>query len=272
MESARARIHPTAIVHPRAELDPSVEVGPYTVIEAGVMIGPNCQIGPHAHFLGPTSIGADNRFHAGCVIGDAPQDLKYKGQPTRLVIGEGNVFREHFTAHRSNSEAEDTLIGSRSLFMAGSHVGHNSRVGDHVVFANGALVAGHVIVEDRAFLSGSCLVHQFARVGTMAMMQGGSAISQDLPPYTIAHGANLLGGLNIVGLRRAGVSAAQRLELGDLYRLLFRGSGALHEALADARARFQGELSLRMIEFVAAAGRRGVCRHARGRSTFGEQG
>jgi UDP-N-acetylglucosamine acyltransferase len=253
-------IHPTAIIDARAELDPSVEIGPYSVIEAGVMIGAGCRIGPHVHLLGPTSIGANNCFHTGCVVGDAPQDLKYKGEPTRLVIGEGNVFREFFTAHRSNSEKEDTTIGSNSLFMSGSHVGHNCHIGNHVVFANGALAAGHVIVEDRAFLSGSCLVHQFARVGTMAMMQGGAAISQDLPPFTIATGENGICGLNVVGLRRAGVTSEARHELRQLYRALFRRGVPMSEALAESRVRFTGELSKRMIEFVAAA-RKGVCRH-----------
>jgi UDP-N-acetylglucosamine acyltransferase len=253
-------IHHTAIVHPAAELDPSVDVGPFCVIESGVMIGAGCKLGPHVHVLGPTSIGRDNRFHTGCVIGDAPQDLKYKGQPTRLVIGDDNVFREYFTAHRSNSESEDTTIGSHNLFMSGSHVGHNCHVGNNVVFANGVLAAGHVTVEDRAFLSGSCLVHQFARVGTLAMMQGGSAISQDLPPFTIAHGANQICGLNVVGLRRAGVSADARLELRELYRTLFRRGVPMRRALDEARERFTGELSKRMIDFVASA-RRGVCGH-----------
>jgi UDP-N-acetylglucosamine acyltransferase len=253
-------IHPTAVVHPRAELDPTVEIGPHAVVEAGVMIGANCKIGPHAHFLGPTSIGANNRFHAGCVIGDEPQDLKYKGQPTRLVIGESNVFREHFTAHRSNSEAEDTTIGSHNLFMVGSHVGHNCHIGNHVVFANGALAAGHVVVEDRAFVSGSCLIHQFARVGALAMMRGGSAISQDLPPFTVATGPNGMCGLNVVGLRRAGVSPEARLELRELYRALFRNGDPLRGAITAARERFNGELAERMLDFVANA-RRGVCRH-----------
>jgi UDP-N-acetylglucosamine acyltransferase len=261
-------IHPTAVVHPHAELDSSVEVGPYSIIEAGVMVGAGSRIGPHVHLLGPISIGLNNRFHTGCVVGDDPQDLKYEGQSTRLVIGDGNVFREHFTAHRSNSETEETTIGSNNLFMSGSHVGHNCHIGSNVVFANGALAAGHVRIEDRAFLSGSCLVHQFARVGTLAMMQGGAAVSQDLPPYTMATGENGICGLNVVGLRRAGVTSEARQELRELYRLLFRRGVPMTQALAESRGRFTGELSQRMIEFIAAA-RKGVCRHV-GAPGFGD--
>ena len=173
-------LHPTAIIAPTARLAADVQVGPYAVIDAQVTLGPGCVVGPHTHLTGHTTIGARNRFHAGCVIGDAPQDLKYKDEPTRLRIGDGNVFREHVTVHRSNKLAEDTVIGSNCLFMANCHIGHNSNVGNHVIIANGALLGGHVTVEDRAFISGNCLLHQFVRVGTLAMMQGGSGIGKAL--------------------------------------------------------------------------------------------
>jgi UDP-N-acetylglucosamine acyltransferase len=181
-------IHPTAVIHPKAQVDSSCHVGAYAVIDEHVVVGPNCWIGPHVHLTGLTTLGARNRFHAGCVIGDAPQDLKYKGEPTRLRIGDENVFREHVTVHRSNTPQEDTVLGSNNYLMAGSHVGHNSRLSNHVILANGALLGGHVQVDDRAFISGNCLVHQFVRVGTLALMQGGAAISKDLPPFTIARG------------------------------------------------------------------------------------
>ena len=148
-------IHPTAIIHPGARLDPTVRVGPYAVIDEHVVIGASCRIGPHAHLTGQTRIGANNIFHAGCVIGDAPQDLKYQGAPTRLRIGDNNVFREHVTVHRSNKESQETVIGSYNYLMAHCHVGHNTRVADQVIIANGALLGGHVVVQDRAFLSGN---------------------------------------------------------------------------------------------------------------------
>lgn len=250
-------IHPTAIVHADAKLDSSVSVGPYTVIEGGVEIGPNCVIGPHCHFTGRTRIGAENRFHAGCVIGEAPQDLKYRGEPTELQIGDGNVFREQVTVHRSTKPGEQTVIGSHNFLMINSHVGHNCVVGDHVIIANGALLAGHVTVQDRAFISGNCSLHQFVRVGTLALMQGNSAISLDLPPYTIAANINTLCGLNVIGLRRAGATSEQRLELKRVYRLLFRSGLLRNEALERAGQPAPGSPAAKLIEFVATS-KRGV--------------
>ncbi|MBU6402840.1 MAG: acyl-ACP--UDP-N-acetylglucosamine O-acyltransferase [Verrucomicrobia bacterium] len=251
-------IHGTAIVDARAQLDATVEVGPYAVIDAGVALGPHCVVGPHVHLTGQTVIGAHNRFHTGCVIGDAPQDLKYRGAETGLRIGDHNVFREQFTVHRANRPGEETVIGSHNFLMVNSHVGHNARLGDGIVLANGALIAGHVRIEDGAFISGNCLVHQFVRVGRLALMQGGAAISQDLPPFTVARGDNGLCGLNTVGLRRAGFTAAQRTELKRLYHRLFRGRGPLRETLEAARAQFTDEAARALLDFVAAS-RRGVC-------------
>ena len=251
-------IHPTAIVHPKAKLDPTVRVGPCAVIDEGLEIGAECIIGPHAYLTGLTSIGARNHFYAGCVIGEGPQDLKYDGGPTRLRIGERNIFREHVTAHRSNKPGEETVIGSQNFLMANCHVAHNCRLGDQVILANGALLGGHVSVDDRAFISGNCVVHQFVRVGTLALMQGGSAISKDLPPYTVARGDNGICGLNTVGLRRAGFTPAERLELKQLYRALFRAGLNLRAAMASAQEKFASAPAKVMLDFVAAS-KRGVC-------------
>jgi UDP-N-acetylglucosamine acyltransferase len=256
--SVEKMIHPTAIIHPQAKLGANVRVGAYAVIDAGVELGADCVVGPHAYLTGVTKIGAGNQFHAGSVIGDAPQDLKYHGEPTRLVIGDSNVFREHVTIHRSNKLDEDTVVGSHNFFMAGAHVAHNCLVGSHVIFANGATLGGHVTVQDRAFISGNCLVHQFCRVGTLAIMQGGSAISKDLPPFTVARGDNGICGLNTVGLRRAGFSAAERLELKKLYHALFRREKLFRSALTEAEKVFTGAGAKVMLEFIAAA-KRGVC-------------
>lgn len=251
-------IHPTALIHPQAHLDSTVRVGPYAVIDDGVVIGPHCVIGPYAYLTGQTTIGAHNRFHAGCVIGDAPQDLKYRDEPTRLRIGDHNVFREQVTVHRSAKLAEDTVIGSHNFLMHHSHVAHNCRLGDYNILVNGAMLAGHVTLADRVFISGNCLVHQFVRVGTLALMQGGAGISKDLPPFTIARGINRICGLNVVGLRRAGFTSAQRLELKELYHALFRSGQRMAEALAAAREKFPGEAARQVIEFVAAS-KRGIC-------------
>jgi UDP-N-acetylglucosamine acyltransferase len=253
-------IHPTAIISPKAQVDSTVQIGPYSVVDADVSIGPGCCLGPHVYLTGHTTIGPNNRFHAGCVIGDAPQDVKYNGEPTRLVIGSGNLFREGATAHRSAKMGEATVIGSNNFLMANSHVGHNVCLGNDIIIANGALLGGHVQVGDRAFISGNCLVHQFVRIGALALMQGGSAISQDLPPYTMVSRTNDLCGLNVIGLRRAGLTSEERLELKRLYRKLFLSGQNLSQSISEARSEFTGAPARTMLEFVASS-KRGVCRH-----------
>ena len=251
-------IHPTASIHPAAKLGANVRIGAYAVIDADVELGAECVVGPHVYLTGVTRIGTSNKFHAGCVIGDAPQDLKYQGESTRVEIGDNNVFREHVTVHRSNKMAEATVIGSNNLFMASAHVAHNCVVGSHDILANGDLLGGHATVQDRAFISGNCLVHQFTRVGTLAIMQGGSAVSKDLPPFTVARGDNGICGLNTIGLRRAGFSAAERLELKKLYHALFRSGELFRAAVAEAEIDFVSAGAKTMLEFIAAA-KRGVC-------------
>ncbi len=252
-------IHPTAQIHPGAQLGEGCSVGAYSVIDEHVVLGPGNVVSPGVHLTGHTTVGARNRFHAGAVIGDAPQDLKYAGQPTRLIIGDDNQFREHVTIHRSNSLAEDTVIGNGNLFMAGSHVGHNSRVGNQNVIANGALLAGHVEVADRAFISGNCLVHQFCRIGRLAMMHGGTAISKDLPPFCIVRALNRLCGLNIVGLRRAGFSSAERLALKQAYRRVFRSNDRFQAGLAAAQQEFSAVPVVQEFIAFSARSKRGLC-------------
>ena len=236
-------------------------MGPHAVIDAGVEVGPDCVVGPHAYLTGRTIIGARNKFHAGCVIGGPPQDLKYKGDPTRVRIGDDNTFREHVTVNCSTTMEGETVLGSHILIMAGGHVGHDSKVGDHVIMANCSALGGHVTVQERAILSACVVVHQFQRVGTLSMTQGGSALTQDLPPFTMArHGSNLMCGLNIVGLRRAGLTAEERLELKKAYHLLFRSGTNLRQAVAEAREKFTGARTKLLLDFVATS-KRGVCRH-----------
>jgi UDP-N-acetylglucosamine acyltransferase len=269
--------HPTAIIHPGAQVDPSVEVGPFAVIEDGVVVGPQCRLWPYVHLSGLTTIGDGNQFHTGCVIGNIPQDLKFKGDPSRLRIGDQNTFRENVTVNRSTSSEGETVIGSNNLLMAGAHVGHDCRVGNHTIIVNGALLGGHVEVGDRAVISGNCCVHQFVRVGTLAMMQGGAAVSKDLPPYTLARGDNHLAGLNTIGLRRAGLTSEQRLELRQLFHLLFRSGKVLREAVEEARGRFKSPVAKVLIDF-AATNQRGLCaadglgRTGRASGAAGEEG
>lgn len=257
-------IHPTAIISSKAKLDATVQVGPYAIIDADVELGAGCVVGPHVYLTGLLSCGAGNRFHAGCVIGDAPQDLKYDGTPTRVRIGDNNVFREHVTVHRATKPDGETVIGSNNLLMANVHIGHNSHVHNHVILANGVLLAGHVTIFDRAFISGNAAVHQFVRVGTLAMMQGLSGVTQDLPPFAVSKAMNEMCGLNIVGMRRAGINAADRLEVKKLYRELFRSGKNLRAAVTEAQGNFTGEPAKTMLAFIAES-KRGVvadCSHA----------
>lgn len=258
-------IHPTAVVEPGVQLGKEVTVAPFAVIDRHVIVGDECWIGPHVHVTGHTTMGRGNKVHAGAVIGDAPQDLKYRDEATRLVIGDRNIFREHVTVHRSAKMDHPTTIGNDCLFMAGSHVAHNCRVGDHVILANGTLLGGHVTIHDRAFLSGNCLVHQFVTVGTLALMQGGAAISLDLPPFCVAARSNTLSGLNTIGLRRAGLSGKQRLELRHLYQVLFRRIGNLSEAIEAIDPDSLDQPGRVLLEFVRSS-RRGVCPAVRDRT------
>lgn len=250
-------IHPTAVIHPDARVGDGIRVGPFAVVDAGVTLGDGCTLGPHVYLTGRTAIGRKNSFGPGCVIGEAPQDLKYGGEDTELVIGDGNDFREHVTVHRSNTPDEATRIGDECFLMAHSHVGHNSVLGSRVVLANGALLGGHVTVDDQAFISGNCVVHQFVRIGRLAMMQGISGLSKDLPPFTMARQVNGICGLNVVGMRRAGMGAEERTELKRLYRVLFRSGLNTSRALERARDEFGGEAAREMIEFVASS-KRGI--------------
>jgi UDP-N-acetylglucosamine acyltransferase len=251
-------IHPTAVIHPKAEIGPGVTIGPCAVIDEHTIIGAGCHIGPHVYITGRTVLGKDNRVHAGCVLGDAPQDLKYQDALTGLRIGDANTFREHVTIHRSNDPSEETQVGSNNFLMANSHVGHNSVLRDRIIMANGAMLGGHVMVEDGAFISGNCLVHQFVRIGTISLMQGRAGISKDLPPFTVARGVNAICGLNLVGLRRAGFTAEQRLELKRLYNLLFRSKKRFAQALEEVRSQFTSGPARVLIDFVTA-GKRGIC-------------
>ncbi|MDP6795533.1 MAG: acyl-ACP--UDP-N-acetylglucosamine O-acyltransferase [Verrucomicrobiota bacterium] len=255
-------IHPTAIIHPGAQLHESVRVGPYSVIDEHVTLGAGCELGPHVHLTGHTAIGAENRFHTGCVIGDAPQDMKYDSKPTQLIIGERNLFREHVTVHRSNTVGEYTRIGSENFLMANSHVGHNAIIGNKAILANGVLIAGHAMIGDGAFLAGNAVVHQFCRVGAMAMMQGCAGVSLDLPPFTIVRGINGMCGLNSVGLKRAGFSVEERRQLKKAYHAIFLSGDLMRDALEKARADCSGVLAEQLIDFVAVS-QRGTCAHAR---------
>lgn len=226
-------IHPTAVVDTTARLAPGVRVGPYAVIGADVSIGANTSVGPHAVIEGPTRIGCDNRIHAHACLGGAPQDLHYKGEDTALVIGDGNIIREFVSIHRGTpKDRGQTRVGSHNMLMAGTHVGHDCVLGDRIIMANGSVLGGHVQVQDQVNISGQVAVHQFTRIGRLAMVAGGSIVLRDIPPFMLAQGNSArLRGLNARGLERAGLSVAARSALKKAYRVLYRSGLKRDEAL-----------------------------------------
>ncbi len=226
-----------AIVDPAARISDDVTIGPYAVIGADVDIGPGCWIGPHVVINGPTSIGRDNRIYQFCSIGEAPQDLKYNGEPTRLRIGDRNTFREYCTINRGTVTGHgETVIGDDNLIMAYVHVAHDCVIGNNTVFSNGASLAGHVTIGDYAILGGFTLVHQFSEIGAHAFTGMGTALNRDLPPYTIASGnyARAIG-INKEGLKRRGFSADAIRALSQAFKLLIRGRDR-NNALAEVQA------------------------------------
>ncbi len=214
-------LHPTALVNPKARLGTGVEVGPYAIIGAGVELGDGCKVGHHATVEGPSKIGPRNEIFPYAAIGFKTQDLKYRGEPTHLEIGEGNVFREFSTVHRGTAPGEKTVIGNGNLFLAYAHIAHNCIVGHQTIFSNNATLAGHVMVGDHAVISGLSAVHQFCRIGAHAIIGGCTKIVQDVPPFLIADGnpANLRG-VNHVGLERRGFLEPDIKALRRAYRIL----------------------------------------------------
>ena len=254
-------IHPTAIIHPRAQLDSTVDVGPYAIIGAQARIGPACRVGSHVLIDGWTVIEQGCTISHGAALGSAPQDLKYAGEPTQLIIGEQSVIREYVTVHRSNSVDEPTRIGRRNFLMANSHVGHNCHLGDDVIVTTFAGLSGHVTVEDEAIISGFVGVHQFVRIGRLALVSGQSGVSKDVPPYTIVEGRPAaVRGLNSVGLRRKGIDEARRSALKKAFRLIFRSKLTVPEALDAVRRDGEPCDEVRHLAAFIETSKRGICR------------
>jgi UDP-N-acetylglucosamine acyltransferase len=231
-------IHPTALIAPDARIAPDVEVGAYTVIGAGVVIGAGCRIGPHVVIEGPTTLGRDNHVFQFASIGAAPQDLKYKGEPTRLEIGDRNTFRENCTINRGTTKDQlVTRIGSDNLFMAGAHVGHDSVVGSHCVFANYATLGGHVVVGDWVHMGGFSGIHQFCKVGAHAFIANNTAVTRDVPPYVMAVGRPAEPhSVNKEGLKRRGFTPENIMNIKRAYRILYRSKLKLSDAAEQLEA------------------------------------
>ena len=234
-------VHSTAIIDSNAQIHESCEVGPYCVIGAGVVIGKDSRVGPHTVIEGPTTIGESNRISNHCSIGAPPQDLGYKNEPTKLVIGDRNFIGDYVQLSRGSNKTElkTTTIGDDNFLMAYCHVGHDCVIGNRVIAANAVQLAGHVTVEDRVVFGGLVAIHQFARVGRLAMISGGSVTSLDVPPFTKAFGYGCaVHGLNAVGLERAGIERAAIKRLREAYKVLFRSGTPLEQVLARLETEF----------------------------------
>ena len=255
-------IDPTAVIDPGAQLGSGVSVGPYSIIGPDVVIGSGSVIGPHVVINGPTSIGRDNRIFQFASIGDAPQDKKYAGEPTRLEIGDRNTIREFVTINRGTVQDEGvTVLGNDNWIMAYVHIAHDCRIGNHTIFANNASLAGHVRILDYVFLGGFTLVHQFCAIGSHALTAFGSGISKDVPPYVTVGGSPARAhGLNMEGLRRRGFSAESRMALKRAYRTLYRESRSLEDALAQLRQQAAGNADVAVLTEFLEQQTRGIVR------------
>lgn len=256
------KIHPTAIISPDAHLEEGVEIGPYSIIGSDVKIGKNTLIGPHTVIDDYTHIGEGNHIFQFCSIGAPPQDLKFGGEKTRVVIGNFNTIREFVTIHRSTTaDIGVTIIGDHNLLMAYTHVAHNCKLDNNIIMSNAATLAGHIHIEDYAIISGLTGIHQFCRIGEHCMIGGASAVVKDIPPYVIAQGNHAkLFGLNVIGLKRRNFSEKTIKAISEAYRIIFRSKLLLEDAIKKAEAEVENLPEVNhFIKFIKES-ERGVCR------------
>lgn len=255
------QIHPTAIVDSRAELGAETIVGPYCIVGPDVVLGEKCWLQHHVTLSGPMRTGVENKFYAYCSIGQQTQDLKYSGEPTYLEIGNGNTFREFCTVNRSTKADGKTCVGNRGNFLAYSHIGHDCRVDDSVVFSNNGTLAGHVEIGDHAVMGGLTAVHQFCRIGRFAITGGCSKIVQDVPPFLIADGNPAeIRGVNLVGLERAGFAPEAMKAIKEAFRLFYRSHLNTRQAMEAVRNQIEPrEEIVQLIEFIEKT-ERGIIR------------
>lgn len=252
------RIHPSAVIGPDVELAAGVEVGPHCYLDGRVRIGARTRLISHVVILGDTELGEDNVLHPNAVIGDEPQDLSYRGEPRRVRIGHRNIFREGVTVHRGSPRGDVTIMGDGNFMMQNAHVAHDCRVGNSTIIAGGALLAGWAELGDGALVSGNCVVHQYVRIGRLAMMRGQSRTSRDVPPFCVMDGTHTLRAINVIGLRRAGFSAQSISALRRAFQALFGARRNLKLAIERYLAENQPPPEVaEMIDFIRAS-RRGV--------------
>ncbi|MFH1995838.1 MAG: acyl-ACP--UDP-N-acetylglucosamine O-acyltransferase [Candidatus Omnitrophota bacterium] len=235
-----------------------VQIGPYAIIEDGVMIGPGVKVWPHAYIAKGTEIGEGTEVHMGAVIGHTPQDFGHEGGESFVKIGKRNIIREYTTIHRGTKNGSATIIGDDNFFMVSSHVGHNCEIGNKVIVSNGALLAGYIQVEDMAFISGNVVIHQFCRIGKLAMIGGFSGVNKDVPPFMLVRGPSMVRSVNLVGLRRAGFSNKLIGQVKEAFRTIYRSGFNTTQAIEKLRSGDQPPEVRHLVEFVERS-RRGIC-------------
>lgn len=264
MARSAVLVHPSAVISHEARLPPDVRVGPFAVIEGEVVVGAGTVVQAHARLIGPLTLGENNDVGSGSVLGGAPQHLGYKGERTELVIGDGNIFREHVTIHRGMPVGVGpgtgiTRVGHRNLFMAGSHVAHDCVVGNECMFANSAVIGGHVEVGDRALLSGNSAVHQFCRVGRLGLLSGASATSKDIPPFWVMQDLNEVRAVNTVGMRRAGMSSAEIQAVRRAFSMIYKERLPIPVAILRMEAELGQFDAIRELVGFIRTSKRGIC-------------
>lgn len=265
-------IHKTAVVDPGAEIGENVAVGPFSIIEGDVKIGAGCTIGPHVSIMRYTTMGENCKVHAGAVIGDVPQDLGFSGGETFVRIGSNCVIREGVTIHRGTKPGTATEIGDNCFLMAFSHCAHNVKLGNNVIAANNVMFAGYVEVGEKAFISGGVGIHQFVHVGRLAMVGGNSGLSKDLPPFCTVRSVtfNSVAGMNIVGMRRAGITAEQRVQIKQAFKMMYYSGLSVQQAVERMKVAFTSGPAQEFCRFIEQS-KRGVCRGAFGKEDAPEE-
>jgi UDP-N-acetylglucosamine acyltransferase len=251
MSNSAAQIHPTALISPEAVLAEDVVVGPYAIVEGRVRIGAGCVLHARAHLIGPITMGDGNEVFSNAIIGEKPQHFHYKDEPTSVEIGDNNVFRENVTVHRGTTSSWSTRIGNGNYLMAGAHIAHDCKVGDKCILANNALVAGHCELADGVYVSGNSGVHQFCKMGRLSFLSGTSGTTKDIPPFIIQQNLNEVMGVNVIGMRRAGLSSAQINAIRRLYHILYLQQLSIPNALTQIEAELGGvDVVREFVQFV----------------------
>jgi len=256
-------IHPTAIIDPQAELDGSVTVGPFCVIDGHVQVGAGCRLYQNVFLTGWTRIGPDCELHPGVIVGHTPQDIKYKGERSYCRIGRGTILREYVTIHRGTVPESETVVGEDCFLLGGSHVAHNCTLGNRVTLINNVLLAGHVEVQDGVTMGGGALVHQFVRIGELAMITGNARVQMDILPFALVDQDGRIAGLNRVGLRRAGISRDDASSIRDAYRIALGRGLSLAQRIEGLQSVPASPPVARIVEFLKAESKRGLAGPAR---------